>query len=134
MSQKPLIISLTILWNVYIILQSGTGNIYLYFKVALLSKRCWELVKEIIEKIESKSVSFGKKKRTSQVYQTSFNCLTGLDPEKDESIIYEILSSYNNGEVATLDDIREKHGFRPMKLKSKQPSKSAPAEIEEVGQ
>lgn len=48
-------------------------------------------------------------------YQTSFTCLTALDLDKHEEVIFQILTKYMEGSSHEIDNIREKYGFKPIK-------------------
>ena len=82
--------------------------------MALLTEKCWKLASHIMEEIEMGKLKIGKKRNTNRVFQSSFSCLTGIDPQKHEQCVLEILTMYANGDYDKITEVRRKYGFRPL--------------------
>lgn len=66
-------------------------------------------------KLEKGTLVTGKKQRAGRVFQTSFSCLSGLEPRQHEDAIFEILTKYEQGELHSFSEIRERHGIKAKK-------------------
>ena len=85
--------------------QTGSGNIWLFYKVSELSDRCWRMANQVMDKIENGQIQPTRRKKNIaksklNVLQTSFRCLNGKDPIKNEPEIFQILVQYTNGDLA----------------------------------